>query len=116
MPPPSARETALRGVIVNTVIDGRLPSLDFDLQHFHDLRRIETDSLKLFGCALLGILKRVFIFPNRCGHNVVTNPAIRAFVDKSLYEPGQRSKESGALSHLCQESSLRLVGDDKLIH
>src|ERR1700722_515514 len=58
MPPPSARETALRGVIVNTVIDGRPPSLDFDLQHFHDLRRIESDSLKLFGCALLGILKR----------------------------------------------------------
>src|ERR1700755_1459051 len=36
--------------------------LDFHLQLFHDLWRIEPDSLKLLGCDLLGILIRIFIF------------------------------------------------------
>src|SRR5438034_4279073 len=58
--------------------------LDFDLQLFHDLWRIETDSLEFLGRTLPGILKRPFVFPNRCGHDVVTASAIRAFVDKTL--------------------------------
>src|ERR1700756_2224487 len=74
--------------------------VDFDLQLFHDLWRIEPDSLKLLGCVLLGILIRIFVFPNRCGHNVMAASAIGALIDKSLHESGQRPEESGAFSHL----------------
>jgi hypothetical protein len=64
---------------------------DFDFQRFHDLRRIETDSLKPFCRALLGVLKSLFIFPNRSGHDVVTAPAMCVFVDKALHESGPTS-------------------------
>src|SRR5437660_12660895 len=75
--------------------------LDFDLQLFHDLWRIEPDSLELLGCALLGILKRIFIFPDGCGHNVMAASVIGALIDKAFHESRQRPKESGAFSHLC---------------
>src|SRR5437660_2538567 len=62
--------------------------LNFDLQLLHDLWRIEADSMEFLSCSLLRIPKGVLVLPNGCGHNVMTAPAIRAFVNIALYEPG----------------------------
>src|ERR1700746_255331 len=76
---PAPHRFSIRGAPIDS-------PLDFDLQLFHDLWRIEPDSLKLLGCALLGILIRIFIFSDGCGHNVMEGFPLGAFINQNPHE------------------------------
>jgi hypothetical protein len=62
-----------------------------DLQVLHDPYRIEAELLELRRCACLGFLRRLFVRPNRCGHDA---RAIDFFVDETLHQTGKGLEES----------------------